>query len=110
MNHQNFHHGLCTASPRRHEKERPQKTGAGAGELVTKSADGHIRPGIGGTKAYNIHGFFVGVLEVIYHAVRRCGAFFMIHEARGRHAVTFRCVFPSPPVPRPPHPIATADD
>ena len=90
---------LYSLSPR-HEKEKPQKAGAGAGDVVTKSADGHIRPGIGGTEAYNIHGFFVGVLEVIYHTVRRCRAIlFMIHEARGRHAVTFQCVFFSPPFP-----------
>ena len=94
--------------PARHEEERPQKAGAGAGEVVTGSEDGYVRPRICGTKAYNIHDFFVGVLEVIYFAVRRCGAFLVIQEARDRHAVTFRCVCPSPPVPRPPHPIATA--
>ena len=77
MNRQNFHHGL---SPH-HEEERPQKAGAGAGEVVTESADGYLRPGIGGIKAYNIYDFFVGVLEVIYFAVRRCGAFLVIQEA-----------------------------
>ena len=55
--------------PARHEEERPQKAGARAREVVTGLADGHVRPGIGGTKAYNIYGFFVGVLEVIYFAV-----------------------------------------
>ena len=53
MNRQKFQHGL---SPR-HEEERSQKAGAGAGEVVTGSADGHVRPGIGGTKAYNIYDF-----------------------------------------------------
>ena len=53
MKRQNFHRGL---SPR-HEEERPQKEGAGAGEVVTGSADGYVRPGIGGTKAYNIYDF-----------------------------------------------------
>ena len=71
MNRQKFQHGL---SPR-HEEERSQKAGAGAGEVVTGSADEHVRPGIGGTKAYNFRGFFVAALEVIYLAVRRCGAF-----------------------------------
>ena len=68
MNRQNFHHGLSPC----YEEERPQKAGAGAGKVVNGSEDGHIRPGIGGTKAYKIYGFFVRVLEVIYHAVRRC--------------------------------------
>ena len=67
MNRQNFHHGLSPG----HEEERPQKAGAGAGEVVTGSADEHVRPGIGGTKAYIIYGVFVGVLVVIYIAVRR---------------------------------------
>ena len=72
MNRQNLlPYGL---SPR-HEEERPQKAGAGAREVVTGSADGHVRPGIGGTKAYNIYDFFVAALEVIYLAVRCCGAF-----------------------------------
>ena len=31
---------------------------------------GTVRPRIGGTKAYNIYGFFVAELEVIYHAMR----------------------------------------
>ena len=93
MYRQNFHHGL---SPR-HEEERPQKAGAGAGEVATGSADGHVRPGIGCTKVYNIYGFFVGVLEVIYLAVRRFGAFLVIQEARNKHAITCRCVCPSPP-------------
>jgi hypothetical protein len=37
---------------------------------------------------------------VIYHAVRRCGAFLVIQEARDRHAVTVRCVRRSIPVPQ----------
>ena len=92
----------------RHEEERPQKAGAGAGEVVTRWADRHVRPGIGGIKAYNFYDFFVAALKVIYHAVRRCGAFLVIQEARDRHAVTFRCVRPSPPALRPPDPIANA--
>jgi hypothetical protein len=44
---------LYSLSPR-HEKERSQKAGAGAGEVVTGSADEHVRPGIGGIKAFNI--------------------------------------------------------
>ena len=55
----------------RHEEERPQKAGAGAGEVVTRWADRHVQPGIGGTKAYNFYDFFVAALEVIYHAT--CG-------------------------------------
>ena len=62
---QNFHHGLS----RRHEEERPQKAGAGSREGVTRSADGHVWPGIGGIKAYNIYDFFVAELEVIYHVL-----------------------------------------
>ena len=50
MNRQN---SLYSLSPR-YEEERPQKAGAGAGEVVTGSADGHVRPGIGGIKAFNI--------------------------------------------------------
>jgi hypothetical protein len=94
--------------PARHEEERPQKAGAGAGEVVTQWADRHVRPGIGGIKAYNFYDFFVAALKVIYHAVRRCGAFLVIQEARDRHAVTVRCVRPSPPALRPPDPIANA--
>ena len=75
-----------------------RKAGAGTCKGVTRSADGHVRPGIGGTKAYNVYDFFVAALEVIYHAVRHCGAFLVIQEARDRHAVTVRCVRPSPPL------------
>ena len=94
--------------PARHEEERPQKAGAGAGEVVTRWADRHVQPGIGGTKAYNFYDFFVAALEVIYHAVRRCRAFLVIQKARDRHAVTVRCVSPSPPTLRPSDPIVTA--
>ena len=59
-------------------------------------------------EAYNFYDFFVAALKVIYHAVRRCGAFLVIQEARDRHAVTVRCVRPSPPALRPPDPIANA--
>jgi hypothetical protein len=104
MNRQN---SLYSLSPR-YEEERPQKAGAGAGEVVTGSADGHVRPGIGGIKASNLYGFFVAALEVIYIAVRRCGAIPGDFKNLRQLAVTFRCVRPLPPVPSPPHPIATA--
>ena len=94
MNSQIFHHGLS----HRHEEERPQKAGAGAREGVTRWADAHVRPRIGGTKAYNFYDFLSRPLKVIYHAVRRCRAFLVIQEARDRHAVTVRCVRPSPPL------------
>ena len=100
MNRQKFQHGL---SPR-HEEERSQKAGAGAGEVVTGSADGHVRPGIGGIKASNLYGFFVAALEVIYIAVRRCGAIPGDFKNLRQLAVTFRCVRPLPP-PVPAHRI-----
>ena len=75
-----------------------QNAGAGAGEATTGSADGHVRPGIGGIKAYNVHGFFVAALKVIYRAVRRCGALLVIQEARGRPSL-FGARGPRPPFP-----------
>ena len=71
-------------------------------------AGANVRPGIVGTKACTFHGFIVAALEVIHITVRRCGAFLVIREARGRPAISFWCVWPSPPVPCPPHPITTA--
>ena len=71
INRQNLHHGL---SPR-HEEESPQKPGARASP---GRKTGTVRPRIGNNKAYDIYSFFVGVLEVIYLAVRPCGAFLVI--------------------------------
>ena len=95
MNGQNFHHGF---SPR-HEEERPQKAGAGAREVVTGLADGHVRLRIGGTKAYNIYCFLVAALEVIYLAVRRCGAFMVSMRPTASLPSLVGAFTPHPPFP-----------
>ena len=89
-------------------QDRTQISGAGAGEAATGSAYANVRPGTGGTKAYNFYGYFFAALEVIHITVWRCGAFPVIREARGNSTISFWCVWPSPPVPCPPHPITTA--